>query len=75
MSNMKHITAGDQVVVVRNGFSYALATVEKVTKTQIITVDGGRYRRSDGLLAGSEGANAIYIRAAIDEDIVRLTYN
>ena len=75
MPNMQHITAGDQVVVVRYGFSYALATVKQVTKYQIITVDGGRYRRSDGLLAGSEGANAIYIRAALDEDLVRLTYN
>ena len=74
MSTREHIKPGDQVVVVKNGFSYALATVGQVTKFQIVTVDGKRYRRSDGLTAGCEGANAIYIRAAIDEDIARLTY-
>lgn len=69
MSSMEHIKPGDQVIVA-NYFTSTLATVERVTKTQIITINGGRYRRSDGFAVGG-GA---HIRDATDEDRTRITY-
>ena len=69
MANMEHIKAGDQVVV-GNYFTSTLATVERVTKTQIVTNDGLRWRRSDGFAVGG-GA---HIRDGIDEDRIRITY-
>lgn len=72
MNNMEHIKPGDQVVVVGR-FSDALATVERVTKTQIVT-DGGRWRRSDGDAVSRALFAITFIRDATDEDRARITY-
>ena len=72
MNNMEHIKPGDQVVVVGR-LSDALTTVERVTKTQIVT-DGRRWRRPDGFAVGRGPFDVGYIRDATDEDRARITY-
>ena len=72
MNNMEHIKPGDQVVVVGR-FSDALTTVERVTKTQIVT-DGGLWRRSDGHAVSRGRFTVTFIRDATDEDSARITY-
>lgn len=73
MSSMEHIAAGDQVVV-GNYFNNTLATVERVTKTQIIVSNGVRYRRADGFAVSRRRFDVSSIREATDEDLARLTY-
>ena len=73
MDNMEHITPGDQVVV-GTRLNDRLATVERVTKTQIILPDGSRYRRTDGNAVGRNEFNINYIREATDQDRTRITY-
>lgn len=73
MNNMEHIKPGDQVVVVGR-FSDALTTVERVTKTLIVTSDGGRWRRSDGEAVSRGRFSFTFIRGATDEDRARIPY-
>lgn len=73
MDNMEHITPGDQVVV-GTRLNDRLATVERVTKTQIILPDGSRYRRTDGNAVGRNEFNINYIREATEDDLARITY-
>ena len=73
MKNMEHIADGDQVVIVGR-FSDTLGTVERVTKTQIITSNGVRWRRRDGFNVGRGPFDVGYIRDATDEDRARFTY-
>lgn len=73
MDNMEHITPGDQVIV-GNLLNDRLATVDRVTKTQIILADGSRYRRADGFAVGGNSFDRTYIREATDQDRARITY-
>lgn len=73
MNNMEHIKPGDQVVVVGRS-SDALTTVERVTKTLIVTSAGGRWRRSDGDAVSRARFAIAFIRDATDEDRTRITY-
>lgn len=73
MHNMEHIEPGDQVVV-GTRLNDSLATVDRITKTQIILADGSRYRRADGNVVGRREFGINYIRKATDQDRTRIIY-
>lgn len=73
MSNMEHIKPGDHILV-RNELNDGIATVERVTKTQIILTKGTRYRRSDGREIGRDTWSAGCIDDITEDDILRITY-
>ncbi len=73
MHNMEHIEPGDQVVV-GTRLNDSLATVDRITKTQIILADGSRYRRADGNVVGRNEFSINYIRKATDQDRTRIIY-
>jgi hypothetical protein len=55
MSDMTQMKPGDRMAVYskRGGLS-GTATVDRVTKTQIITTTGAKFRRKDGYLVGGD---------------------
>lgn len=73
MSNMEHIKPGDRVRVTDSSTEY-IATVKRITKTQIILANGTRYRRRDGVEIGRDMWSAGYIHDITEDDILRITY-
>lgn len=73
MNNMEHIKPGDQVLIKNRTFD-SIATVERVTKTQIIFPNGTRYRRSDGVGIGRDPWSMVYIEDLTEDDILRIAY-
>ena len=73
MNTMEHIKPGDRVLV-RNRLTDGIATVERVTKTQIILSNGTRYRRWDGSEVIRGALAGGYIYDLTEEDILRITY-
>lgn len=57
MSDFHDLKPGDKVFVQHHSYDRSnkikVATVERVTKTLIVTASGGRYRRSDGWEPGT----------------------
>lgn len=73
MTTMEHIKPGDRVLV-RNRLTDGIATVERVTKTQIVLRNGTRYRRRDGSEVGRDTWSTGYIHDLTEDDILRITY-
>lgn len=73
MRSMEHIKPGDRVLAGHHP-SDRIATVERVTKTQIILRSGSRYRRKDGREMGRDIWSAGYVHDITEDDILRITY-
>lgn len=73
MRNMEHIKPGDRVLAGHHP-SDKIATVERVTKTQIILRNGSRYRREDGREMGRDIWSRGYVHDITEDDILRITY-
>ena len=73
MKNMEHIKPGDRVRVTDSSTDY-IATVKRITKTQIILANGTRYRRGDGIEIGRDTWSAGHIDDITEDDILRITY-
>ena len=55
MKSLKDVKAGDKVVYTtgRGAYSFEMIKeVSRITKTQIVTTDGKRFRKSDGTAIG-----------------------
>lgn len=72
MTTMEHIKPGDRVLVIIGSFEHSIATVERVTETQIILPNGSHYRRTDGDLVGSSIWNRVYITDLSDDDLAAI---
>ena len=73
MSTMEHIKPGDRVRAADSSTDY-IATVKRITKTQVILANGTRYRRRDGIEIGRDTWSAGYIDDITADDILRITY-
>ena len=73
MKPMEHIKPGDRVRVADLSTDY-IATVKRITKTQVILANGTRYRRRDGIEIGRDTWSAGYIDDITEDDILRITY-
>ena len=73
MTTMEHIKPSDRVLV-RKRLNDDIATVERVTKTQIILTNGTRYRRSDGTEVGRDVWSGSFIEDPTYDDFLRITY-
>lgn len=59
MSNLEQTQPGDQVIVTAyysRSPSAVVQTVERVTKSQVVTEDGNRFARRTGIRVGSSGS-------------------
>mgnify|MGYP006987471688 FL=1 len=67
MKELKDLIAGDDVLVVGR-FRRCIATIDKVTKTQIV-VNNARFRRDSGWQCGSDRWNVRKISVPTEKDI------
>ena len=72
MKSLKDVKAGDKLVYIggRGAYSYELIKeVSRVTKTQIVTTDGKRFRKTDGTaIGGNSGFSVNKIRVLTEEE-------
>ena len=69
MNDLYNVKVGDGVAVTAGNYGYRVEEVTRLTKTQVITAEGGRYRKSDGHTVGAEvwyGSTAFEITETIE---------
>lgn len=66
MKTLRDIGPGDEVAIRHPYRPARIARVERVTKTQIVTSGGDRWRRNDGYMAGGRGFVCLRIEPATD---------
>ena len=71
MGSFEHLNVGDKVVIDGRYGHQTLTTVERLTKTQIIT-SKGKFRRSDGFSVGGDLWARELLREATPERIARI---
>lgn len=72
---LSSLKAGDMVAVHRRyGSGHDLATVERVTETQIVTRSHSKYRRKDGRSVGSDSWSATYLSPVTDEIVAAVQH-
>lgn len=64
------LQVGDEVIVATHCSEY-IVKVQRLTNNYVVA-ENSRYRKSDGLLAGSDKLYQKYIYAATPEDIARI---
>ena len=70
--NLEELKTGDKVIYIggRGAYSYELIKeVSRVTKTQIVTTDGKRFRKTDGTAIGGNSSFSVNkIRVLTEEE-------
>ena len=69
---LQKLQPGDLVIIEGIGFAFRdglIASVDRVTKTQVILDSGRRFRRADGREIGRRGWTSVWIEEATKEKI------
>lgn len=70
--SLENVKVGDKLFYEGAYQKIGMVTVERITKTQIITKDGGRFRIKDGFRIGSDAFNHSMIRPLTASRVERI---
>lgn len=74
MKTLQDIEAGDEVAVMHRYRETRILRVARVTKTQIITENGDRWRRSNGYMVGDRNYRRSWIEVAADRHRIEVQH-